>query len=64
MIAGVAIAIFEMVTVLTLRAHYTMDVFAALMTALVVAGIAETIAPWFDRKIAAMTGTALPIRPD
>lgn len=48
---GIFIAIFEMLTVLTLRAHYTMDVYAALMTALVVNHIAEKISPPIDRFI-------------
>ena len=52
LIAGIMISIFEMITVLTLRAHYTMDVFAALMTALVVNGIAERISPPIDKFLA------------
>jgi len=56
LVLGVAIAIFEMLTVLTLRAHYTMDVFAALMTAFWVSGVSELIAPWCDRKLGALTG--------
>ena len=50
------IAVFEMLTVLTLRAHYTMDVFAALMTALVVARIAERISPALDGALARAFG--------
>jgi hypothetical protein len=49
---GVALVIFEAGTVLVLRAHYTADVFAAIVTALWVAGVAELAAPWVDRAIA------------
>lgn len=49
---GIAISIFEMLTVLILRAHYTMDVFAAFMTAIVVNGVAEVISPSIDRFLA------------
>src|SRR3989454_8972168 len=53
---GVAIAVIEATTVLVLRAHYTMDVFAAIVTALWVAGVAETIAPACDRILVALVG--------
>ena len=56
LVFGVLIAVFEMLTVLTLRAHYTMDVFAALMTALVVARIAERISPALDGALARTFG--------
>jgi membrane-associated phospholipid phosphatase len=46
------VAIFEMATVLTLRAHYTMDVFAGLTTALCAAHLAERLAPAIDRALA------------
>jgi len=42
--AGVAIVIFEAAAVLVLRAHYTMDVFAGLITGLYSAQLAERIA--------------------
>jgi hypothetical protein len=58
--AGVAISIFEMLTVLTLRAHYTMDVFAALMTAIVVNQVAEVISPPIDRALAKIRASTLP----
>jgi len=51
LVIGAAIAIFEALTVLTLRAHYTMDVFAAAMTAPVVALIAERIGPKIDAEL-------------
>ena len=49
------IAVFEMLTVLTLRAHYTMDVFAALMAALWVSGVAAWLAPYCDRGLARLS---------
>ena len=50
-ILGVAIALFEAITVLTLRAHYTMDVFTGAMTALVAAYLAQRLAPFCDATI-------------
>lgn len=41
---GVAIVIFEIVTVLVLRAHYTMDVFTGLVTGLYATHLARRIA--------------------
>jgi hypothetical protein len=40
---GVAIVVFEAGAVLVLRAHYTADVFAAIVTALWTAGVAEAV---------------------
>ena len=42
--AAVGIVIFEVATVLILRAHYTMDVFTGLVTGLYAAHLAERIA--------------------
>ncbi len=53
---GIGVAIFEALTVLTLRAHYTMDVFAAATTALCVATLAEYLAPFCDSWIARVAG--------
>ena len=53
---GCAIATFEVLTVLTLRAHYTMDIYAAAMTALVAAFVAEKIAPACDAAIEKCAG--------
>ena len=50
--AGVALAVFEVVVVLTLRAHYTMDVFTGAIAALYMAQVAERISPAFDRALA------------
>ncbi|HTR02279.1 MAG TPA: phosphatase PAP2-related protein [Thermoanaerobaculia bacterium] len=47
-IAGAAIAVLEAATVLVLRAHYTMDVFAGAVTALWVYGAAAALAPPVD----------------
>lgn len=56
-IAGIAVACFEIVTVLVLRAHYTMDVFTAIFVALAVFAAARTwsvpIDQWLDRRTAA-----------
>jgi hypothetical protein len=49
---AVAIAVFETAVVLVLRAHYTMDVFAAAVTALLVALVVNHLAPPCDRALA------------
>jgi hypothetical protein len=48
---GLAIAVFEAVTVLVLRAHYTMDVFTGIVCALWVYSISGTVGPWVDGVI-------------
>jgi PAP2 superfamily len=48
---GIAIALFEMLAVLALRAHWTMDVYAGAVTALLVGFIAGKIAPSVDRAL-------------
>ncbi|PWT90637.1 MAG: hypothetical protein C5B54_06750 [Acidobacteria bacterium] len=53
-VAAAVIAVLEMITVLALRVHYTMDVFAALVTALLVGVIAEKIAPAVDARLASI----------
>lgn len=50
--AAVAIAVFQMAVVLVLRAHWTMDVFAGAVTALVAAYLAAYLAPRCDRVLA------------
>lgn len=52
---GVTIAVIEAATVLVLRAHYTMDVFAAVVTALYVAALAGSVAPALDHALARLT---------
>ena len=49
---AVAVVVFEVAAVLTLRAHYTMDVFTAVIAALYVAHLAERISPPLDRRFA------------
>jgi hypothetical protein len=49
---GIAIAVLEAATVLVLRAHYTMDVFAAVVAAVAASRAAERLAPVFDRLLA------------
>jgi len=53
---GIAIAVVEAFTVLVLRAHYTMDVFAAVVTALWAAEVAWKFAPFCDRVLLQLIG--------
>jgi hypothetical protein len=46
------IVIFEIVTVLVLRAHYTMDIFTGLLAALWVADLSSRVAPRIDQLLA------------
>src|SRR6267378_3793001 len=48
---AVLIVIFEVATVLVLRAHYTMDVFTGIVAALLVANFSERVAPRIDQLI-------------
>src|SRR6185437_9102909 len=48
---GLAIAFFEALTVIVLRAHYTMDVFTGIVCALWVYSLSGTLAPWVDGMI-------------
>jgi hypothetical protein len=48
LILGIAVALFEAITVLVLRAHYTMDVFTGIVCALWVYSLSEKFAPWVD----------------
>lgn len=54
-VTGVAILIvvFEVATVLVLRAHYTMDAFTGAITALYVASLVGSISPSIDRLVEA-----------
>jgi hypothetical protein len=47
--AAILIVVFEVATVLVLRAHYTMDVFTGIVAALWVSHLSERIAPRLDR---------------
>lgn len=51
---GLAIAAFEIAVVLVLRAHYTMDVYAGIVTALLAVAAADRISPVIDRGLAAL----------
>ncbi|MEE2856150.1 MAG: phosphatase PAP2-related protein [Planctomycetota bacterium] len=51
-IPAVLVLLFEMATVIVLRAHYTMDVYAGIVSALLVAIIAARVAPPVDRWLA------------
>jgi hypothetical protein len=53
---AIAIAAFEVVTVLVLRAHYTMDVYAGAVTALFIGLLAEKLAAPCDRWLGRVTG--------
>jgi hypothetical protein len=48
---GLAIAFFEAITVLVLRAHYTMDVFTGIVCALWVYSLSAKLGPWIDGVI-------------
>jgi membrane-associated phospholipid phosphatase len=61
--AAIVLAAFEIATVLVLRAHYTMDVFAGAMAAIAIAMLAARIAGPCDamlRSIAGSRKTSLP----
>jgi hypothetical protein len=45
---GIAVAILEAAAVIVLRAHYTMDVFAAVFAAWAAEVVAGRLAPWVD----------------
>lgn len=49
--AAVLLVFFEVATVLILRAHYTMDVFAGIAAAFWIADLSERISPRLDRLI-------------
>jgi membrane-associated phospholipid phosphatase len=53
-ILGIGIALFEAVTVLALRAHYTMDVFTGAIAAVFAGQLALKFAPTFDRLLTQM----------
>jgi hypothetical protein len=55
---GVVIAVVEATTVLVLRAHYTMDVFTAIVAALWAVSAADVLAPSVDHALAALVGGA------
>jgi hypothetical protein len=48
---AVLLVLFEIATVLVLRAHYTMDVFTGMLAALWVARISKRLSPTLDRSL-------------
>jgi len=54
-VVGVLLVVFEIATVLILRAHYTMDVFAGIVAALWVSRLSERISHRLDRLIGGRT---------
>jgi hypothetical protein len=54
-VAAALIVVFEISTVLILRAHYTMDVFAGIVAAISIANLSERISPRLDRLISGGT---------
>ncbi len=52
---AVLVVVFEIVTVLALRAHYTMDVFTGLVAALWVATVCDALGPGIDRLLSPTT---------
>ena len=52
---AVLIVIFEVATVLVLRAHYTMDVFTGIVAALWVARFSQSVSPQIDQLISGNT---------
>jgi len=60
----VGIAIFEIVTVLTLRAHYTMDIVAGAAMAGLAAMAAVRMAGWCDEKMERVAGINPIANPD
>jgi PAP2 superfamily protein len=46
------VVVFEVITVIILRAHYTMDVFTGIVGALWVARVSERLSPALDRRLA------------
>lgn len=55
-IVGTGVAVLEAITVLALRAHYTMDVFAAILAAACASRLAVRWAPWCDRALGGHPG--------
>ena len=51
MVVGVAGAVYAAFSVLVLRAHYTMDVFTAVIAALLAGVVADRLAPRVDRAL-------------
>ena len=54
-VSAALIVVFEIFTVVILRAHYTMDVFAGIVAAISIANLSERISPQLDRLISGGT---------
>jgi membrane-associated phospholipid phosphatase len=50
-VPAIVIVLYEVISVILLRAHYTMDVFTGIIAALYVSGIAKQLAPPCDRVL-------------
>jgi hypothetical protein len=59
-VLAVLIVVFEIATVLILRAHYTMDVFAGIVAALWVGHLSEQVSPRLDQLITYKAGFRKP----
>lgn len=55
------VLMFEIMTVLSLRVHYTMDVFTGIVTALLVCGISSGVAPKIDKLVRGRSKSAAAI---
>ena len=55
MYVGLAIILFEVATVLVLRAHYTMDVFTGAVAARYATILAARASPWCDRQLSLLS---------
>ncbi len=55
---AVVIVVFEVLTVLALRAHYTMDIFAGILAALGAARVSEKTSPRLDRWLNRIGGAS------
>ncbi len=55
-VAGLGLAAFEVLIVLVLRVHYTMDVFTAVAVAVLAAAAAGRLADPFDAAVARLVG--------
>jgi PAP2 superfamily C-terminal len=49
--AAILIALFEVATVIILRAHYTMDVFTGILAALWISRLSERLSPHLDQRL-------------
>ena len=50
-LCAILLVVFEVATVIALRAHYTMDVFTGLLAALCVAAICEPLSRWLAARL-------------